>query len=142
MVENFQFFITKNYHFKIDYCGYLWYAKSITLIGEIVHRGVTSMPMQATTSRTTHQKMRLLSTPIQHCLLQAAKYPLDPGSPLRYAFFEIYQGRIKTRITQIDECKIHVCHLHADVLDFDDNIIGKIEADVNTALNNGLYWYV
>ena len=104
-----------------------------------------SMTMQVTTSQATHhRKMELLNSPSQHCLIfQAAQHALNlTSNPLSYTFFGIYGGIIKTQITQIDNCNMQVCHVHANVLDFDDNIIGKIEADVNTALSNGLYRYV
>ena len=78
----------------------------------------------------------IYGTPTLHCLRQFAKNAFNGKSPLRYANFETYFGTLKTRITKMDECPCYECGIECDVLDFDDNIIGKVLIHVNTALAN------
>jgi len=79
-------------------------------------------------------KFEILSTPSQFGLQQADEHALDPESPLRYAFFDTSFGRIKTKIVYESMCRCHTCQIEADVLDFDDHVLARIKASINTAL--------
>lgn len=80
--------------------------------------------------------LEVLDTSALHCLRQATENAFNAESPLRYVNFETYFGTLKIRITKMDECPCYVCRIEAEVLDFFDNILGRVEIEVNTALVN------
>lgn len=126
-------------HFPIDYYGIMWYPTNITLNGEI-YLGRHHMIMM-TTDSTWVKRKQILGSPSMYCLQQCAKTATDKKSLPRYTFLDVYQGRMKTQITSQVEVNCYTAKFSADILDFFDNVVGKIQVEVDTALGVGLYSY-
>lgn len=93
--------------------------------------------MQITNDKRKERNI-ITNAPNGHQMHQARRLKDDRGNVLRYVFLELQGGRIiKTDVDSLKDSGPYIVEFQGNILDFQDNVLGKVEAEINCALKSG-----